>query len=261
MSIDKLTEFAKTGDKNTDDLDLEKGFPSRLQPARQWFNWILNKYSLKTNEIIDGLATQRQELLDALSNQRTEILQALADQREDLLIALANQKVEIMNAVQQKIDLLSEALTNMGNDLNQKITSLNQNKLDKTATAVAAKKLETAREIKLSGVISGTANFDGSGNIEIITSYVKGIGIGQEIRDVTSSRANGQSYRNTGDLPIQVIISLAQNTAHFAAVSKDGTNWINPVYGDGEASIPFSATIPPGWYVKATSFERWFELS
>lgn len=55
MSIEKLTEFAaKTGDKNTDDLDLERGFPSRLKPARQWFNWLFNSLTVKINELIDG---------------------------------------------------------------------------------------------------------------------------------------------------------------------------------------------------------------
>lgn len=55
MIIEKLIEFAKTGDKNTDDLDLSQGFPSKLQPARQWHNWLFNKFSLKINSVIDEL--------------------------------------------------------------------------------------------------------------------------------------------------------------------------------------------------------------
>lgn len=54
MSINKIIEFAKTGDKNTTDLDLERGFPSKLKPARQWWNYLFNLYALKINEIIDG---------------------------------------------------------------------------------------------------------------------------------------------------------------------------------------------------------------
>ena len=42
--------------------------------------------------------------------------------------------------------------------------------LAKTATAVAATKLATARNIAISGAVTGNANFDGSGNITISTS-------------------------------------------------------------------------------------------
>lgn len=55
MTILKLTEFAKNGAKNTDDLDLEAGFPAAQKPARQWFNWLFNSLTLKINEIIDQL--------------------------------------------------------------------------------------------------------------------------------------------------------------------------------------------------------------
>ncbi|TEU30069.1 phage tail protein [Alkanindiges illinoisensis] len=55
MAITKLTEFAKTGAKNTDDLDLEAGFPAAQKPARQWFNCLFNSLALKINEIIDQL--------------------------------------------------------------------------------------------------------------------------------------------------------------------------------------------------------------
>lgn len=55
MSIDKLVVFSETGDKNTDDLNLTQGFPSKLQPARQWLNWLFNKMTLKINSVIDEL--------------------------------------------------------------------------------------------------------------------------------------------------------------------------------------------------------------
>lgn len=55
MTIKKLIEFAETGDKNTDGLDLDRGFPSRLMPARQWFNWLFNSLTVKVNELIDAI--------------------------------------------------------------------------------------------------------------------------------------------------------------------------------------------------------------
>ncbi|MDH1068949.1 hypothetical protein N5B96_05505 [Acinetobacter johnsonii] len=53
MAIEKLSEFAKDGQKNTDDLNLTDGFPVSKKPARQWFNWLFNSLTLKINEIID----------------------------------------------------------------------------------------------------------------------------------------------------------------------------------------------------------------
>lgn len=54
MTIEKLTEFAKdTNAKNLDGLNQNLGFPSKLQPARQWFNWLFNSLTAKINEIID----------------------------------------------------------------------------------------------------------------------------------------------------------------------------------------------------------------
>ncbi|WP_374527802.1 hypothetical protein [Acinetobacter sp.] len=53
MAIEKLTEFAKDGQKNVDGLTLTDGFPVLTKPARQWFNWLFNTLTLKINEIID----------------------------------------------------------------------------------------------------------------------------------------------------------------------------------------------------------------
>lgn len=91
MPIEKLPEFAKDGQKNTDDLTLIDGFPVGKKPARQWFNWLFNALMLKINEVIDV-------------------------------------------------------------------------KLDKTANAVSATKLETSRIVSFSGAATGSFGFDGSSN-------------------------------------------------------------------------------------------------
>lgn len=83
MSIEKLTEFSKTGAKNTDELDLEAGFPVRLQPARQWMNWLFNALTKKLNEVVD----QVNENVIAISeevNARTESDNELGLRIQDL---------------------------------------------------------------------------------------------------------------------------------------------------------------------------------
>ena len=74
--------------------------------------------------------------------------------------------------------------------------------------ADTASKLQTARNIALSGAVSGSANFDGSGNITINTTANNAIGVGQSWQDVTSSRARETTYTNTTGRPIQLFISV-----------------------------------------------------
>lgn len=77
MSIEKLNEFAKNVDSsgsNTEGLDLDNGFPSRLQPARQWFNWLFNKVTKKVNEIIDA----HESSVTNLTNSINQLAQAHA---------------------------------------------------------------------------------------------------------------------------------------------------------------------------------------
>lgn len=59
MAVIKLTEFAKTGAKNTDGIALESGFPAEQKPARQWFNWLFNSLTIKINELIDEAGSVR----------------------------------------------------------------------------------------------------------------------------------------------------------------------------------------------------------
>ena len=67
MAIEKLTEFAKTGQKDTDQLDLEVGFIVNKKPARQWFNWLFNTLTTKINEIIDADYVQKSNVIDNLT--------------------------------------------------------------------------------------------------------------------------------------------------------------------------------------------------
>lgn len=55
MSIEKLAEFAKDGDKNLDNLDVSKGFLQSEKPERQWFNKLFNLLTNKVNEVVDNI--------------------------------------------------------------------------------------------------------------------------------------------------------------------------------------------------------------
>lgn len=74
--------------------------------------------------------------------------------------------------------------------------------------ASTSTKLETPRNIAISGAVSGSANFDGSGNITINTISNNAIGIGQTWQDVASQRANNTIYVNTTGKPIQVFMCV-----------------------------------------------------
>ncbi|MGK8820980.1 phage tail-collar fiber domain-containing protein [Acinetobacter baumannii] len=86
------------------------------------------------------------------------------------------------------------------------IARLNSNGID--CNAATATKLQTSRNIAISGAVSGSANFDGSGNITINTISNNAIGIGQTWQDVASQRANNTIYVNTTGKPIQVFMCV-----------------------------------------------------
>lgn len=64
MTINKLDEFAKNGDKSISGLILTAGFPLKQKPFRQWFNWILNDITKKTNELVTDVNGNSQAVID-----------------------------------------------------------------------------------------------------------------------------------------------------------------------------------------------------
>lgn len=76
--MEKVTEFAKDGERSIAGLDENLGFPRDEKPARQWFNYLLNKATVKTNEIIDAI----DEIVTNATETATNLvdLQSLVDQ-------------------------------------------------------------------------------------------------------------------------------------------------------------------------------------
>lgn len=101
------------------------------------------------------------------------------------------------NAVQQQYSTYNNQYVYMRNLYGGKWSTWKridaQNKLDADATAVAAYKLATARTISLSGAVTGSGTFDGSGNLNISTSDNLVISL------VTSTSATGVSNVSTNN--------------------------------------------------------------
>jgi len=64
MTINKIDEFAKNGDKSISGLTLTAGFPLKQKPYRQWFNWILNNITAKTNELVTEVNKNSRAVID-----------------------------------------------------------------------------------------------------------------------------------------------------------------------------------------------------
>lgn len=133
MAIEKLIEFAKDGQKNTDDLNLTDGFHVSKKPARQWFNWLFNSLTSKVNEIIDADFVPKADIVDNLttndankpvSAKQAKILQDNKLEKDDLKDASTEQKgvVKLNNTLTSTS--ATEALTAaQGKVLNDRFTN------------------------------------------------------------------------------------------------------------------------------------------
>ena len=137
------------------------------------------------------------------------------------------------------------------------VARLNSGGID--CNAATASRLSTARNIALSGPVTGNADFDGAGNIIINTNLQVGIGINQYYQDVKASRYSGVVYTNNTGNTITVIITASgsNNTALIHQVN--GVQFINT-----NESLTRTVTyhVPNGasYMCTANIFYNWVEL-
>ena len=122
---------------------------------------------------------------------------------------------------------------------------LQDNKLDKTANAVSATKLQNARNIN--GVL-----FDGTANINLPL-----IGYDQTWQNV--SRSLGPTYTNNTGRPIQISIFASGSSGSALALIIDGLELLRT---NQSATIHITAVIPNGssYTVTGATLSNWKEL-
>lgn len=109
--------------------------------------------------------------------------------------------------------------------------NLQDNKLEKTANAVSATKLQTARKIAISGAVTGTAtSFDGSGNIAIETTAVDGSKI--STGTIPAARLPAASTSAAGAVKLNNTLTSTSTTEGLTAAQGRVLN--NQAFGVGQ---------------------------
>lgn len=154
-----------------------------------------DKYLAKTDAA--KLYSTKQELLDAINGVTSisySVVSSLPSTGKDGVIYLVPKTgAEADNSYYEyiwvkstsKFEKIGDTKVNLSDYLTK--SSASSTYLGKTANAASASKLATARTIAISGAVSGSATFDGTGNITINTSVQAGTA-------APSSLANGSIY-------------------------------------------------------------------
>lgn len=91
-----------------------------------------------------------------------------------------------------------------------------------------------------------------------------GIGVGQTWTDVSASRTNNTSYRNTTGKPIQIAITQnAAGSSGYIQVSVDSSTWVNVGLVATGAGTTTNAIVPDDHYYRTTDVSGiliWSEL-
>jgi len=150
---------------------------SAIQPGDN-VSTLTNDASYATTSYVDTAESDAVSTANAYTDTRetaiTSAYQAYANQAEADAVITANAYTDqevaaLVSAAPGTLDTLNELAAALGDDPNfaTTVTDSIATKLDATANAVSASKLQTARTISLSGDVSGSVSFDGTSNVSI----------------------------------------------------------------------------------------------
>lgn len=106
-----------------------------------------------------------------------------------------------------------------------------------SGNASTATKLATARTIALSGIVKGSASFDGSGNVTISVSANDITTITKSLKVTTSWMETGITGTNltTGTYAVQMYVNDSTNTSQYQETYSGIMSWFNGTTNSGDA--------------------------
>ena len=199
MAIEKLSEFAKDGQKNTDDLNLTDGFPVSKKPARQWFNWLFNTLTSKVNEIIDADFIPKTDIVNNLTTDdaKKPVSAKQAKALQDTKLGKTENAASATNCSRSVI---------AGNGLSG----------GGALTSNSTVTLGTPGNITATSTNSVTETSH-THNLDVNSLPFLGTGINKR-----KSIISGTTYTNTGNRPIFVTCSMSGSSSIAASATLDG---------------------------------------
>ncbi len=277
MAINKLPEFAKDGQKNTDDLVLTDGFPVSKKPARQWFNYLFNMLSLKINEIIESDPVTRSEIIDNLTtNDATKPLSAKQGKDlQDNKLGKSENAVSATDCSRQVIagnGLSGGGLLNADRTLTlgtpTKITSSSTNSVTTTSHTHEIDKASTsvAGVVQLNNTLTSTSTTQALTAAQGKVLNDRAFGVGQSWQNVLASRVSGTTYTNTTSKTITVYVEISSADAETNTIQVDDIVLSSGDWGISGMRSVVSFPVPSGSTYKFTTanansmIRSWSEL-
>lgn len=249
MSIEKLEEFARDGQKNTDELILTDGFPRPKFPARQWFNWLFNTITKKINEIIDLDPIARSEIVDNLTTNDADKV-ASAAQVKILNDDKANKTTTLTagNGLSGGGTLeINRTLTLgtpskiTGSTTNSVTATSHTHEIDNASTSVAG-------VVKLNNTLTSTSTTEALTGAQGKVLNDQAYAINQTRTSVKASRALNTTYYHTGGKPLTISVACFTSMTGAAIVVSIDDVW--RYYGSSAVNnstwISVTAVIQPG---------------